>query len=54
MAWTLLLGFLSLTVGYAWVLIHRYRVEQMEDELEQHGLDIAIAERRAEAELVRP
>jgi len=54
MAWTLLLGFVSLTVGYAWLLIHRYRVEQMEDELEQHGLDIAIAERRAEAELVRP
>jgi len=54
MAWTLLLGFLSLTVGYAWLLIHRYRIEQMEEQVEERGLETAIAERRAEAELVAP
>ena len=52
MLWTLLLGFLATTLVYGWLLVHRYRVEKLEEELDLRGLDAAIAERRAEAELV--
>jgi heme exporter protein C len=54
MLWTLLLGFLATTLVYGWLLVHRYRVEKLEEEFDLRGLDAAIAERRAEAELVRP
>jgi heme exporter protein C len=54
MAWTLLVGFLAMTLVYAWLLVHRFHVEKLEEELDLRGLDVAIAERRAEAELVRP
>jgi heme exporter protein C len=48
----MLLGFLSFSLVYLWLLVHRYRVEQMEERLEAEGLELAIAERRAEAEAV--
>jgi len=48
----MLLGFLSFSLVYLWLLVHRYRVEQMEERLEEEGLELAIAERRAEAEAV--
>ena len=45
----MLFGFLSMTLAYAWLLVHRMRVERLEERLEAEGLDLAIAERRAEA-----
>jgi heme exporter protein C len=47
--------FLGMTVGVlvtTWLLIHRFRVAWLEEEVEQGGLDRALAERRAEAEVV--
>ena len=41
-------GFLSFTIFYAWLLIHRFRLEQLEERLESEGLEHALAERRAE------
>jgi len=49
MAWTLLLGFLSFTVVFAWLVAHRYRLAVLEDREESEGLALALAERRAEA-----
>jgi heme exporter protein C len=48
----MLLGFLSFSLVYLWLLVHRYRVEQLEERLDEEGLELAIAERRAEAEAV--
>ena len=45
---------LGMTVGLlvtVWLLIHRFRVAWLEEEVEQGGLDLALAERRAEAEV---
>jgi len=50
----MLVGFLSMTLAYAWLLVHRMRVERLEERLEAEGLDLAIAERQAEAEAVSP
>jgi heme exporter protein C len=46
----MLFGFIAMTLIYVWLLVHRMRVERLEERLEAEGLDIAIAERRAEAE----
>jgi len=46
--------FLGMAVGVlvtVWLLIHRFRVAWLEEEVEQGGLDLALAERRAEAEV---
>ena len=45
----MLVGFVSMTLAYAWLLVHRMRVERLEERLEAEGLDLAIAERQAEA-----
>jgi len=42
------LSFLAYGLIFAWLLIHRYRVEQLEDRLDTEGLAHAIATRRAE------
>ena len=49
MAWTLLLGFVSFTLVYLWLLAHRYRLAQWQDLEDTEGLEAALAERRAEA-----
>jgi len=49
MAWTLLLGFVSFTLVYLWLLAHRYRLEKLRNLEENEGLEVALAERRAEA-----
>lgn len=55
MLFTLLLGFVSFTLAYVWLLGHRYRLAKLQELEETEGLDFAIAERRAEAtEAVRP
>jgi heme exporter protein C len=46
------LGFLAMTLVYAWLLVHRVRVARMEDERENDVLAAAIEERRREAQTV--
>ena len=48
----MLVGFLGFTLFYGWLLLHRFRLEQLEERLEAEGLAHALAERHAEA--VRP
>lgn len=43
MAWTLLLGFCALTLVYGWMVAHRYRVEFLEERLEDEAMDLALA-----------
>ena len=49
MAWTLLLGFVSFTLVYIWLATHRYRLAELQDLEDTEGLEVALAERRAEA-----
>ena len=49
MAWTLLLGFVSFTLVYIWLTAHRYRLAELQDLEDTEGLEVALAERRAEA-----
>ena len=46
--YTMLLSFVAVGFGLAWLLVHRYRVEVLEDRFEEEGFAVAIAERRAE------
>jgi heme exporter protein C len=48
MAWTLLLGFVSLTLVFVWMLLVRYRIGALEDWLGSSELDAALVERQAE------
>lgn len=45
---TMLVSFVAFGLLFAWLLLHRYRVEVMEDRFEEDGLAAAVAERRAE------
>jgi hypothetical protein len=36
---------------FAWLLIHRFRVGYLQDQIDERGLSDAIAERRAEGQL---
>lgn len=47
---TLLVSVLAFTLLYAWLLVKRYRLAQMEQKIEDQRLDEAITERRLEAE----
>ncbi len=49
--WTMLLSFVSFGLIYAWLVIHRTRLEQLESRLENEGLTLALAARRAEADI---
>jgi heme exporter protein C len=46
------LGFLAMTLVYAWLLVHRVRIARAEAELDDRALAEAIEERRREAEAV--
>ena len=48
MLFTLFIGVVAFTLLYLWLVMHRTRAIAMEDLLEDRGLDIALAERRAE------
>lgn len=48
MLFSLFVGLICFTLLYAWLLLHRQRVLAMEDALDRHGLDAALAERRRE------
>jgi heme exporter protein C len=43
------LGFLAMTLVYAWLMIHRVRVARLEAEQDDDALEAALAERRREA-----
>jgi len=49
---TMLISFVTYGFLFAWLLVHRYRVEVLEDRFEDEGYDVAIAERRAEGGVV--
>lgn len=44
----LALGFMAMGLAYAWLVVHRYRVEQLEARYEHQGLAAALDARRAE------
>jgi heme exporter protein C len=44
----MLVGFLAMGLVYAWLTLHRFRLARLEERVETDGLDIALAERRAE------
>jgi heme exporter protein C len=48
MAWTLLLGFVALTLVFVWMLMMRYRIQVLSERLEGAELDLALHERWAE------
>lgn len=50
MLFTLFVGLVAFTLLYAWLVIHRQRTLTAEDALDDAGLDLAIAARRAEAD----
>ncbi len=54
MAWTLLLGFVALTLVFVWMLLVRYRIGVLEDWLDTNQLDLALAERQSEGVGPRP
>jgi heme exporter protein C len=45
----MLLGLVAMTLVYAWLLIHGFRLEELEERLDEETLRIALEERRAEA-----
>jgi heme exporter protein C len=45
----MLVGFVAMTLVFAWLLLRRYRVETLAEAAEEEGLAAAIAARRAEA-----
>ncbi|MGH9302902.1 MAG: cytochrome c biogenesis protein CcsA [Acidimicrobiales bacterium] len=49
MATTLLIGFVSFTLVFAWMVGHRYRLARLVEREQAEGLAIALAERREEA-----
>jgi heme exporter protein C len=51
MLFSLFVGVIAFTLLYVWLLLHRTRAMALEDVLDDRGLDDAIAERRAEAEI---
>lgn len=46
---TMLMSFVAYGLLFSWLVLHRYRVEVLEDRFEEEGFAAAIAERRAEA-----
>ncbi|MGI8756550.1 MAG: cytochrome c biogenesis protein CcsA [Acidimicrobiales bacterium] len=46
---SLMVGMVLAVAVYVWLMIHRFRLQYAEDALEAKGLDVALAERRAEA-----
>lgn len=48
MLFTLFIGFIAIGLTFVWLLIHRFRVAYLAEQLEKEDLDRAIADRRAE------
>lgn len=49
MLFSLMVGMVAFLVLYAWLMLHRFRVLWLENRVEDLGLGVALAERRAEA-----
>ena len=49
MLFSLFVGVIAFTLLYLWLVLHRSRTLALEDLIEDHGLDDALAARRAEA-----
>jgi heme exporter protein C len=49
MLFSLFVGVIAFTLVYLWLMVHKTRIARMEDALDDHGLDLALEERRAEA-----
>jgi heme exporter protein C len=47
-AWTMLLGFIAMSLLFFWLLIIRYQVETLRDQVGNHDLDVSLQERRLE------
>jgi len=45
----LMFGMVLALLAYAWLMLHRFRLQWAEAQVEAKGLDVALAERRAEA-----
>jgi heme exporter protein C len=52
--WTMVLSFLAVGLVGTWLLVHRFRLEQLEERLETEGLEEALAVRRAEGRPAPP
>ena len=48
MLFSLFVGFIAITLVFVWLMVHRFRLAWLEEEVEAAGLDVAIAQRRAE------
>lgn len=51
MLFTLMLGIVVFALVFVWLLVHRFRLGWLEERVRATGLDAAIVERRAEADL---
>ena len=49
MLFALFFGLILFTLIYAWMMIHRFRIAWLDEQIDRHGLDAAIAERLAES-----
>jgi heme exporter protein C len=49
MLFSLMLGIAVFGLVFAWLVVHRFRVGWLEERAQRTGLDVALAERRAEA-----
>ena len=49
MLFALFFGLILFTGIYVWMLIHRFRIAWLEEQVDRHGLDAALAERRLES-----
>ena len=48
MLFSLFTGFVAIALVFVWMVIHRFRVAWLEEQVDAEGLDVALAERRAE------
>jgi heme exporter protein C len=48
-SFAMVLGFLAMTLIYAWMTVHRYRLAQLEEDVVTDDLDAALEARRREA-----
>lgn len=49
MLFSLMLGMVVFLVLYAWLMVHRFRIGWLEEQIEVRGLEAALDDRRAEA-----
>jgi heme exporter protein C len=54
MAWTLLLGFVAMTLLFSWMVALRYRIEVLADRAGDAVLEVTLAERWAEDDAPPP